>query len=149
MRHCTLGPPIVHRYVVYLLTVLELLVPLFLCQSFKQLCHLISSSKHKHHGLEHSQSRDIYVDKNQSFSVFTEEEVRQTDKVTFICDLIHVSKSGFPKRVASVSGQLSNLPDLHRCNNACWINLWHLPKSTSAKNKSFSSWHDEQEIEMH
>ena len=28
-------------------------------------------------------------------------------------------------------------------NGTCWINLWHLPKPTSAKHKSLSSWHAE------
>lgn len=39
--------------------------------------------------------------------------------------------------MARISGQLSHLPNSHRCSSTCWINLWHLPKPTSAKNKSF------------
>lgn len=55
------------KHMVNLLMVLELLVSPFPCQLSKQLCHLISSSKHKHHGLEHSQSRGIYIDENNLF----------------------------------------------------------------------------------
>lgn len=132
--------PTIHQYVETFLMVIELLMSLFTCQFSKELCHPASSSKHKHHGHEPYQNKGIFIDEN-NLSVFLWRR-KWGEQMTWHSFVASSSvKAWFPKETGQYFWAAVNLADLHRCDNTCWINLWHLPKPTSAENKSLSPWH--------